>query len=359
MRSPTRTRSPTGAEGASGQGLRRADGQVQGRRARAQCQGRQGLRRRRPGRHPDAYAKATEKWQGLSKGIGHDPDKFTEALWREVYLKLDPEKLRRQAASPGAGNGSADAAGAITVNTQRTDIVSRETIQCSAFTLTRGRHTAGRARGAQARHGRCPHIRLRDRRRRLGRLPARQPPLGRPGDTRAAAGGGRPGRLDLVSHPGRLPLLQQQPALGLVLSHRARAWSRRAQHPLSARQGGGPLLGHLRHDLHARPGRRLRSLAPARPRRLGLGRRAAPLQGARGLLRRRRRRARGWAASFASIRPGWHGRCSMRCAARRSTRASPRSTISIAATTKGSDRCTSTSGEACASRRPARSCGRR
>jgi TRAP-type transport system periplasmic protein len=41
----------------------------------------------------DAYAKATEKWQGLSKGIGRDPDKFAEALWREVYSKLDPAKL--------------------------------------------------------------------------------------------------------------------------------------------------------------------------------------------------------------------------------------------------------------------------
>ena len=41
----------------------------------------------------DAYAKATEKWQRLSKDIGRDPDKFTEALWREVYSKLDPAKL--------------------------------------------------------------------------------------------------------------------------------------------------------------------------------------------------------------------------------------------------------------------------
>ncbi len=41
----------------------------------------------------DAYAEATEKWQKLSKGIGRDPDKFTDALWREVYSKLDPEKL--------------------------------------------------------------------------------------------------------------------------------------------------------------------------------------------------------------------------------------------------------------------------
>src|SRR5688572_4883584 len=41
----------------------------------------------------DAYAKAIEKWSKLSKDIGRDPDKFTEALWREVYSKLDPAKL--------------------------------------------------------------------------------------------------------------------------------------------------------------------------------------------------------------------------------------------------------------------------
>ena len=41
----------------------------------------------------DAYARAIEKWQKLSKDIGRDPDKLTEALWREVYSKLDPAKL--------------------------------------------------------------------------------------------------------------------------------------------------------------------------------------------------------------------------------------------------------------------------
>jgi TRAP-type transport system periplasmic protein len=41
----------------------------------------------------DAYAKAVTKWQALSKEIGRDPEKFTEALWREVYSKLDPSKL--------------------------------------------------------------------------------------------------------------------------------------------------------------------------------------------------------------------------------------------------------------------------
>jgi len=41
----------------------------------------------------DAHARNVEKWQKLSKDIGRDPDKLTEALWREVYSKLDPEKL--------------------------------------------------------------------------------------------------------------------------------------------------------------------------------------------------------------------------------------------------------------------------
>ena len=47
----------------------------------------------------------------------------------------------------------------------------------------------------------------------------------------------------------------------------------RAQRPragLSPRQGDRRLVGDQRHDLDARPGRRLRSLAPARPHRLGL-----------------------------------------------------------------------------------------
>jgi TRAP-type C4-dicarboxylate transport system substrate-binding protein len=41
----------------------------------------------------DAHARNVEKWQKLSNGIGRDPAKLEEALWREVYSKLDPEKL--------------------------------------------------------------------------------------------------------------------------------------------------------------------------------------------------------------------------------------------------------------------------
>jgi TRAP-type C4-dicarboxylate transport system substrate-binding protein len=46
-----------------------------------------------PGAILDAHARNVEKWQKLSKGIGRDPAKLEEALWREVYSKLDPEKL--------------------------------------------------------------------------------------------------------------------------------------------------------------------------------------------------------------------------------------------------------------------------
>jgi hypothetical protein len=41
----------------------------------------------------DAYGKARDKWAGLAKGIGRDIDKFSDAIWREVYSKVDPAKL--------------------------------------------------------------------------------------------------------------------------------------------------------------------------------------------------------------------------------------------------------------------------
>ena len=41
----------------------------------------------------DAYAKAREKWSKLSPGIGRDIDKFADAIWNEVYSKVDPSKL--------------------------------------------------------------------------------------------------------------------------------------------------------------------------------------------------------------------------------------------------------------------------
>ena len=41
----------------------------------------------------DAYDKAFKKWQGLSKDIGLDVEKFKAALSREIYSKLDPDKI--------------------------------------------------------------------------------------------------------------------------------------------------------------------------------------------------------------------------------------------------------------------------
>ena len=41
----------------------------------------------------DAYAKAREKWGKLSKGIGRDIDKFAAAIQREIYDKVDLNKL--------------------------------------------------------------------------------------------------------------------------------------------------------------------------------------------------------------------------------------------------------------------------
>ena len=46
-----------------------------------------------PGAIIDAYEKEIEKWRKLSKEIGRDVDKFIEALNREIYSKLDLDKL--------------------------------------------------------------------------------------------------------------------------------------------------------------------------------------------------------------------------------------------------------------------------
>ncbi len=146
--------------------------------------------------------------------------------------------------------------------------------------------TRGRSRGDRGR------IRLHYRRCRLGRLPARQPAVRRPRQARAAARSGRSRRLDLVSCSRRLSVRDRQSALGLDVQDRSGAGAQWPQPQLSARQGDRRLVRDQRHDLYARPGRRLRSLAAARACRLGLGRRAAVFQTARKSFPRRKRRAR-------------------------------------------------------------------
>ena len=154
-------------------------------------------------------------------------------------------------------------------------------------------------------------VRLHHRRRGLGRLRAGEPALGRSEEPRAAARGRRQRQLDLVPHPGRLPVRDRQSALRLDVQDRAGAGPQRPQPQLSARQGDRRLVRDQRHDLHARAGGRLRPLAPARPHRLGLGRRAAVLQEARGPFPRRERAPRGRRrmADRASARALGHARC--------------------------------------------------
>jgi TRAP-type transport system periplasmic protein len=41
----------------------------------------------------DYYEQAVERWRPVSKQIGRDIDKFTDTLNREVFSKVDPEKL--------------------------------------------------------------------------------------------------------------------------------------------------------------------------------------------------------------------------------------------------------------------------
>ena len=41
----------------------------------------------------DYYEQAVERWRPVSKQIGRDIDKFTEVLVREVFSKIDPDKL--------------------------------------------------------------------------------------------------------------------------------------------------------------------------------------------------------------------------------------------------------------------------
>ena len=149
--------------------------------------------------------------------------------------------------------------------------------------------------------------RLRLHRRRAPARPAACSPIGcRPIRRTACWCSRRAARqLDLVPHSGRLSLRHRQSARRLDVPDREGAGPERPRAQLSARQGDRRLLGHQRHDLDARPGGGLRSLAAARPHRLGLGRRAAGLPQARrpfpGRHRasRRRRRVAGRAAARA------------------------------------------------------------
>ena len=82
---------------AAGQGRQRIRfdrGELQEGAARIQHRDGEGLRRQ--GFRLliiDYYEQAVERWRPVSKGIGRDIDKFTDTLNREVFSKVDPEKL--------------------------------------------------------------------------------------------------------------------------------------------------------------------------------------------------------------------------------------------------------------------------
>lgn len=46
-----------------------------------------------PGKIIDTYEQAVEKWRPVSKQVGHDIDKYTDVLNKEIFSKIDPDKL--------------------------------------------------------------------------------------------------------------------------------------------------------------------------------------------------------------------------------------------------------------------------
>ena len=188
------------------------------------------------------------------------------------------------------------------------------------------------------------------------------PTASRPtGRARAADRGGRPRRLHWIHIPvGYLYCIGNPRTDWLYTPSPIPASTAAAS--LSARQGAGRLLQHQRHDLHARPGARLRRLgAQTRRRRLELGRRAAVLHAARGPHRGAEPDAfddGAPAANGASRSSACAGTSSTPSRRRPSKPASRAATTSTAATTRASATSRSTRGAAFAGTRPRPSCGR-
>ena len=134
-------------------------------------------------------------------------------------------------------------------------------------------------------------LRLRHRRRRLGRLRAGQP-AERGRRQRAPARGRRARHASLHPHPARHGPDARLPDVRLGLRDRAGAEPQRPPHRGDARQGAGRLIVDQRDGLYARPSRRLRPLGAEGRARLVLCRRAALFQTLRELGRRRERVSR-------------------------------------------------------------------
>jgi hypothetical protein len=136
-----------------------------------------------------------------------------------------------------------------------------------------------RGHGARGRMVRIEAPSVGRRRRRHRRLPAGQPPESR-----------RPGKRVLLLEAGGATTTTGSTSRSATstasatraptgcLPDRARPGPERPRAALPARQGAGRLLQHQRHDLHARPGARLRRLGRAHRRPAGAGRLPAVLQ---------------------------------------------------------------------------------
>ncbi len=172
----------------------------------------------------------------------------------------------------------------------------------------RARRRSGRRlcrSGADRERRSSRNLLLHHHRRRLGRLPGRGAAQRERQIPRASARSGAARHEPVDPYPARLHPDLHRPALQLDVRQRARAAAQRP-HPLcAARQGAGRHQLDQRHGLHARHADRLRRLATARLRGLGLRRRAAVLpQGREPAARResvpRRRR------SAQRLQPGAH-----------------------------------------------------
>ena len=157
-------------------------------------------------------------------------------------------------------------------------------------------------------------LRLRHRRRRLGRLRAGQPAERGSRRERAADRGGRARPQSAHPHPARHGQDARAQHVRLGLSHRARAEHERPRGRGDARQGAGRLVVDQRDGLYPRPSRRLRPLGTEGRARLVLCRRAALLQALRELAGWRESVARRFGAGRHRIRA--HARSGLRRLAR-------------------------------------------
>ena len=129
--------------------------------------------------------------------------------------------------------------------------------------------------GRRSNGGNRADLRLHRHRRRIGRLRGRRAPVGIRPPSRAAAGSRAAGSQSVDPHPPRLRQDLCRSAGELEVRDASRSRSLATAALSAARQDAGRHQLDQRHGLYARQPRRLRRMAPARLRGLGLGLRPA------------------------------------------------------------------------------------